>query len=169
MPLSGFPICKPCLDMRLNPLPTFFPMEGVQSQNQKTVRVNDCESICILWSVLRVFWLLNKQINVMPQPWLSCSKKVWTTSLKWGTALSCRSRGCKNIRTEVGSRKENTNLAGLAYFFRSPTLTSDIFVVTWPKWMFSILFERSIHICFEPEAHGYSTTLKSILKWFKYD
>ena len=34
-PLSGFPICKPCLYVRQNPLgiPTFLPMEGVHSQN----------------------------------------------------------------------------------------------------------------------------------------
>ena len=29
------------------------------------------------------------------------------------------------------------------YFFRPPTLTSDIFAAPWPKSLFSLLFERS--------------------------
>ena len=36
-PLSGFPICKPCLEVPKIPLgiPTFLPMEGLHSQNLK--------------------------------------------------------------------------------------------------------------------------------------
>ena len=38
------------------------------------------------------------------------------------------------------------------YFFRPPTLTSDIFVAPQPKSMFSISFERSISYLFGDQS-----------------
>ena len=116
-----------------------------------TVRDNDSELHCILWSVLRVFW----PVKIMPCPWLTDSKQIWIRFFKWGTVRSCRSRDYKKVRGHSWrSKKKNCQLcqiqirqiqgrAELADFFRSPTLTSNIHAVPLPKWMFSASFERS--------------------------
>ena len=46
-PLSGFPICKPCLDMSKIPqgIPTFLPMEGVHAQNQNQKMSNQMDMV----------------------------------------------------------------------------------------------------------------------------
>ena len=98
-------------------------------------------------------------LKVIARPWLSFSKQILIRSFKWGTAHSCKSRGCKNIKgqswrsiknlpVQLAPGASGSRLAALAIFFATSNFDLKYFCnlltyknvqyLIWKIWFISV-------------------------------